>query len=364
MLVAKKRRIMYIVLIILIVLVVGVWGYMSLPKFGRAASGERLTRIESSPNYIGGQFVNLEPTPQFTTDKSRVSVMLDYLFAKHDNNRPDKPLPAIKTDLRAIDSGKELFVWFGHSSYLLQSSGKRILVDPVFEDAAPVPFFNKPFLGTNIYSAQQMPDIDYLLITHDHWDHLDHHTLTAIKDRVTKVICPLGVGEHLQYWGYRANQIVEMDWNENVRFDDSITVYCLPARHFSGRTFKSNQTLWAAYMVTTGSKTIYIGGDGGYGSHYAQIAAQFPHIDLAIIENGQYNENWSHIHLMPEDFIKVVDELKPKRVVPVHNGKYALSKHPWYEPLDNVAAIKSVTMPIIGDLVNLNDSVGVVTKWW
>lgn len=249
-------------------------------------------------------------------------------------------------------------VWFGHSSYLLQLSGKRVLVDPVFCMASPVSFVNKPFKGTDIYKPEDMPEIDYLVISHDHWDHLDYQTVVQLKERVRKVICPLGVGEHFERWGYDKENLVELDWKEDALLDNGFTVHCLPARHFSGRGLTPNQTLWASFLLETPSRKVYIGGDGGYDTHFEEIGRQYPDIDLAILENGQYNEDWQHIHLMPTALGEAARDLKAKRLVTVHHSKYALARHPWDEPLKNeleAATRNSLDLiaPEIGEVVEL-----------
>ena len=164
------------------------------PAFGRTPRGERLVRIERSPNYKKGQFVNQEPTPFMTTDKSRWRIMWDNLTEKKpDNLVPSESIHAVKTDLKQLDLSKDAVVWFGHSSYLLINGGKKILVDPVLTTGFPASLMMKPFKGTDIYSPEDIPEVDYLIITHDHYDHLDYGTVKAIRDKVDKVICPLGV---------------------------------------------------------------------------------------------------------------------------------------------------------------------------
>lgn len=338
---------------IIAAIAVSVTIFMNLPRFGRLPSGDRLKRVESSPNYHNGEFRNLSPTPQLTSEKSHMRIMYDFIFEKRERNRPEMPIPAIKSNLKNLPADKDLIVWFGHSSYFMQLDGRRILVDPVFYDAAPVSFLNKPFVGTDIYKAEDMPDIDYLIITHDHWDHLDYKTVTKLRDRVGAVICPLGVGEHFEYWDYDVSKIVELDWNESAVLDTNHAVECLPARHFSGRSTRPNKTLWAAYMLKTSSQTIFIGGDGGYDKHFAEIAQKYPDIDLALMENGQYNKDWRYIHLMPEDLVKAIADVNSRRVIAGHNSKYALAKHPWDEPIINARAIELVIIPVIGEVVYL-----------
>lgn len=346
------------IMAIIVIAVVGILLFINQPSFGRAPRGERLERIMRSPHYRGGAFHNEQEVPMFTSDKSRVAGIFEFLFRKKEGLRPGKPLPVIKTDLKKIPVDENVLVWFGHSSYLIQIDGKRVLVDPVFCCASPVSFINKPFQGTDVYRPEDMPDIDYLIITHDHWDHLDYETVTALKDKVGKVICALGVGEHFEYWGFDKGRIVEMDWNEDAALDSGFAVHCLPARHFSGRGTNPNQTLWASFLIETPSQSIYVAGDGGYDSHFASIGERFPDIDLAILENGQYDEEWRYIHLMPEYMAQAAKDLKANKILTVHHSKYALARHRWDEPLDNAHHLAekdslNVLIPQIGEKVKL-----------
>lgn len=358
-----KRMIAEIVIGGLLVAGIAVFVFMNQPSFGRLPRGERLERIKRSPHYRGGEFKNRQPTPLMTSGKPRWRVMGDFLFDKPAGIYPSKPITAVKTDLKKLPADRDAMVWLGHSSYLLQLSGKRMLTDPVFHPASPVAFINKPFKGTAIYAPCDMPDVDYLFITHDHWDHLDYPTVKALKDRIRKVVCPLGVGEHFEYWGFDKARIIELDWQEEAVLDEGVKVYCLPARHFSGRGLTSNQTLWASFLLQTPSRTVYMGGDSGYGTHFAEIGCRFPDIDLAILENGQYNEAWRHIHTLPVFLGRIAEELKARQVVTVHHSKYALAKHPWDEPLRNEKEMaaetgQSLVVPVIGQVVTLGEEEG------
>ena len=190
----KKFRIRMIIgsiLGIALLLVVTIFVFINQPSFGRTPRGERLERIKQSPNYRNGEFQNLHETTLMTSDRGRFAGILEFLFRKIEGLRPDQPVNAIKTDLRQVGRDKEMLVWFGHSSYLIQTGGKRILVDPVFCMASPVSFVNKPFKGTDIYKLEDMPDIDYLIISHDHWDHLDYNILNigdSTKNRLWNLI--------------------------------------------------------------------------------------------------------------------------------------------------------------------------------
>ena len=203
-----------------------------------------------------------------------------------------------------------------------------------------------------------MPAIDYLVISHDHWDHLDYHTVKQLKGRIGKVVCPLGVGEHFEHWGFDKSRIIELDWKESATLSQQFIIHCLPSRHFSGRGLTPNQTLWASFLLETPDRKIFIGGDGGYGSHLKQIGEQFPDIDLAILENGQYNEDWKYIHTMPSLLEQTIKDLGVHRVLTVHHSKYALARHRWDESLKNARNLSrndslTILMPVIGEVVNL-----------
>lgn len=341
---------------------------MSCAQLGKKPSGERYDKILKSPHYRDGAFRNLEETPMMTTDRSMVSSLWEFLTRKVPHAQPEKALPSQKTDLLKLDTRENVLVWFGHSSYFLQVDGKKFLIDPVFSGhASPFPFMVKSFEGTDIYSAEDMPEIDYLVITHDHYDHLDYKTVEKLKGKVKKVICGLGVGAHLESWGYDSSVISEGDWEERFELDSGISLTVLPARHFSGRSFKRNQTLWASYALKTPKHNLYLGGDGGYGKHFKEIGEKYGPFDLVILENGQYNEDWRYIHMMPEETYQAANDLKAKKLLAVHSAKYVLSKHSWNEPLKRLSAIDQqqiMITPMIGEKVNLSNQKQVFGKWW
>ena len=233
----------------------------------------------------------------------------------------------------------------------LSGCGKRYLVDPVLKMEFPVTVMMHPFKGTDIYSPDDMPEIDVLIVTHEHWDHLDYATLRDLKNKIKHVVCPLGVAEYLEYWGYDPQNITEMDWHETASYQLS-TIICLPTRHFSNRLFKHNQTLWASFIVESAGRKVYIGGDGGYDGRFKEIHERFGSVDLALMENGQYNKDWANIHLMPKDLEQAILDLQPKQVFTVHHDKFSLAPHAWTEP-DSVAqaiaernAIRLLDQPI------------------
>lgn len=255
--------------------------------FGKAPQGAQLSQVEASPHYRDGQFHNQLPTPGFTGQKNMLAAWWDFLMTKRENARPAQPLPLVKTDLATLPLGQDVMVWLGHSSWYLQLAGKRILIDPVFSDyAAPFSFINKAFPGDYPWRAEGMPAIDLLIVSHDHYDHLDYATIRALLPKIKRVITPLGVGSHLRYWGMDGALITEADWQQAIPVSDELSVHVLPARHFSGRGLKRNQTLWASFLFVTPQQKIYYSGDSGYGPHFKAIGDEFGPIDLAIMENG------------------------------------------------------------------------------
>ena len=261
---------MYISLFIIILIPTTLFIFIRQPKFGKLPTGERLEKIKRSPNYKNGSFQNQSETPDLTEGATYFSVMKTYFFGQSKRVAPKDTIPSIKTDLLQLDIQQDVLVWFGHSSYFIQLDGKRILVDPVFCGAAsPFSFSTKAFKGADIYTAEDMPDIDYLFISHDHWDHLDYETLVKLRPKIKKVICGLGAGAHLERWGFEKNKILEKDWHEQIDLESGFTVHTVPARHFSGRGFKRNQVLWTSFVLKTPSMQIFIGGDSGYDTHCA-----------------------------------------------------------------------------------------------
>lgn len=360
---------MYVIFSLLLVVAVVTLYILNGEKFGSSPTCERMVRISRSAHYSDGSFQNLNPTPVMSEDANYFAVFRDALFGRSKRNRPHDKLPAQKNDLKKLNPEENLLVWFGHSSYLMQIDGKKILVDPVFSgNASPFSFAVKSFDGTDVYTTDDMPDIDYLVISHDHWDHLDFETVDKLKPRISKVITGLGTGAHFERWGFAPEQIVELDWSESVSPDSGFVFTATPARHFSGRGFRRNQAIWSSFVLQTPSKKIFIGGDSGYDTHFAKIGAEHGPFDLALLECGQYNQYWKYIHNMPWQTVQEAIELKAKKLMPVHWAKFALAYHAWDEPIEQVvkeAGRLSVPIihPMIGAIVNL-DEMGDTPEWW
>ena len=361
---------MYTVSVIIIFLFLAIMIFLEQPKFGKQPSGGRLAKIKASPNFKNGAFQNESITPQLTEGATIFSVLKKFFFEKKERRKPAGIIPSVKTDLLNLDRSEDVLVWFGHSSYFMQLDGRRILVDPVLSGvASPFSFSTKAFKGADIYKTKDIPVIDYLFLSHDHWDHLDYDTLIKLKPKIKKIICSLGVSEHLEHWGYPKDIIIEMDWNDEIILEDGISVNTVPARHFSGRSFKRNQSLWVSFVLQTPTKKIFIGGDSGYDKHFAAIGEKFGPFDLAILENGQYDKSWKYIHMMPDEVLIAAKELGAKKLLPVHSSKFAIANHSWDEPLSKITEMNKVAnipliTPRIGEQVNLKDETQKFTEWW
>jgi len=338
-------------------------------SFGSLPSLADLKIIQRLPYFRDGQFQNLTPTPSLTEGVGFFSMLREFFFDKSKQNVPRIPLPSRKTDLLQLDRNKNILVWFGHSSYFMQIDGRRILVDPVFSgNASPLRFTTKSFAGSDIYTVSDMPDIDYLFITHDHWDHLDYPTILQLKTKVKRTITGLGVGAHLIFWGFEKEDITEMEWGGQIKTEEGFTVNAVTARHFSGRGLQRNRSQWTSFILTTRNKKIFIGGDSGYDKHFAEIGNRWGPFDMVILEDGQYNKNWKYIHMMPEETVQAAIDLGAKKLLPVHWAKFSLSLHAWDEPIIRIkkeADLKNVHLlhPMIGECVDL-DANQIFTSWW
>jgi L-ascorbate metabolism protein UlaG (beta-lactamase superfamily) len=344
-----------------------------LSSFGKNPAGNELEKIKSSVNYRDGVFQNLSHTESLVKGASFPRIMWRY-FTKPKNTAPPRPLPSVKTDLLSLNRDTPVIVWFGHSSYFMGIDKINILVDPVFSGhASPFSFTGKSFKGSDIYTTDDIPNLDLLILTHDHYDHLDYNTVKKLDPKIKKIYTSAGVGSHLRYWGIHPSKIMEMDWwdKAEIIIDNSTTkldLIAAPARHFSGRSFTRNKTLWSSFVLLAGNYRIYIGADSGYDSHFKLIGEKFGPFDIALLECGQYNEWWPFIHMMPEETVQAAIDLNARLLMPVHWGKFALGLHPWDEPIRRAAANArernlAITTPIIGEPVQLKRSIP-DKQWW
>lgn len=337
-------------------------------QFGDNPKEGYLEEVQSSPHYIGGKFQNLEPTPMFTDGSGPLGAIMEVMFAADTRAVPASPLPFVKIDFKALPPDKDLVIWLGHSSFYLQLGGYRILIDPIFSGhASPLSLINRAFEGTNRYSAGDFPEIDYLLISHDHWDHMDYHTAIAMNPLVKNVVCGLGVGSHYRYWGYDAARVHEGDWYTAFRVSDNLTIHVLPARHRSGRS--GGAGLWVSFAIVSPERRVFFSGDSGYGKHYAEIGARLGGFDLVMLDSGQYNDKWRYAHMIPEEAAQAAEELRSRWLLPAHVGRFRLATHAWDEPFSRATeasrgkAYRLIT-PVIGEVVALDAGEQKFSRWW
>jgi len=341
---------------------------MSIKITGKNPSGKHVEILKRSPQYKKNGFENLSDTPTLPEDSSFYDILKKYM-KKNPDLKPSSRLPSVKTDLKNLNSPDPVIVWFGHSSYFIRIQNKNILVDPVLSgNAAPLSFMIKSFDGADVYTPDDLPEIDYLILTHDHYDHLDYKTVHKLKPKVKAVYCSLGVSSHFIYWGFDESIIHELDWWQTKKMETGMTITAAPARHFSGRGIKRAKTLWSSFILKTADHNIYLGGDSGYDTHFKEIGEKFGPFDIALLEAGQYNESWPFIHMMPEQTVQAALDLGAKILLPVHWGKFTLSLHPWHEPVKRVLAEASkhslkITTPMIGEPVIIGSSYP-DKHWW
>lgn len=339
-----------------------------LPAMGKVPGGERLERIRKSPNYGKSGFQNAVPTSVMREGAS-VPKMLWEFMNKSKDTAPPSALPSVKIDIGDLSDDRPVVVWFGHSSYFIKLAGLTILVDPVFCGyASPFPFSTKAFRGADVYGVDDLPEIDMVVITHDHYDHLDYKTMRWLGVKGRHFYTSLGVGSHLEYWGIAASKITELDWWEEVAVGGGGMLTATSARHFSGRGFLRGRTLWSSFVLRVGGYTFFLGGDSGYGPHFKMIGERFGPMDLAVLECGQYGKDWPEIHMLPEECVQAAEELGARVLLPVHWGKFSLSLHPWDEPARRVVAAArerglAYATPMIGEPLVLGGPLP-QTPWW
>ncbi|MCM0648012.1 MBL fold metallo-hydrolase [Clostridium swellfunianum] len=344
---------------------------MKQPQFGKQSTGERLERIKKSPNYKDGKFQNLAKVSEMGGESSfNIYGMLKEIFFNRNGKRmpPDK-LPSIKIDLKNLRPEDNIVIWLGHSSFFLQLDGKKMLIDPVLDGyAAPTSIYNRSYKGSDVYSAEDFPTIDYLLISHDHYDHLDYQTVIKLKSKINKIITGLGVGAHFEHWGFDKNILIEKDWYEAASLGEGFKIIFTPSRHRSGRGLKSNQTLWGSFVINTPKTRLFYSGDSGFGAHFKEIGDKYGPFDLALMECGQYSKYWKQSHMMPEEVVQAAIDLKAKKMIPAHWAKFTLSIHDWDEPIKRVLEESRkrnlpLLHPIIGEKVDINQT-ETTEEWW
>lgn len=326
------------------------------PQFGASPSGLHLKKISKSPNYDDNHFINLIPTNMEMNFRNGMGVMYKWLFNSQ-GRKPPKPLPVMfdKNGQQLPPNPHSRITWYGHSAIMLEMDRLTLFLDPMLGSASsPVSFMSKRFMYEKPIEINSIPKLDAVILSHDHYDHLDYTTIMKLKERVTHFYTPLGVGSHLKRWGIDESKITELDWWDSVEIGE-LELIAAPARHFSGRGLNDrNKTQWASWIIIGSNERLYFSGDSGYGPHFKKIGEKFGPFDFAMMECGQYNELWEAIHMMPEQTIQASLDLGAKQMMPIHWSAFNLSLHSWTEPVVRASKaakkhnVKLIT-PVIGE---------------
>lgn len=344
----------------------------SSPEFGGTHSAMDKKRYAASANHVSGKFQNILPTDMSMSARDMAKTMYDFMKGA-DDLAPKNKIPVLHPDSALIASPPEAarLVWFGHSAFLLQIDGKNILIDPMFGPVpAPHPWLGKARFTDGLpLEIAQLPMIDAMLISHDHYDHLDYGSIKALNAKTREFYVPLGVGAHLRAWGIEESRIHEMDWWDEADLG-SLHFAFTPSRHFSGRGISDRfATLWGSWVIQGKQDSIYFSGDSGYGPHFKEIGAKYGPFDFAMMECGQYNEKWPLIHMMPEETAQAAVDLGAKAMMPIHWGTFVLAMHSWTDPVERVTKRADelgmpVITPRIGDVITMDALAGFRERWW
>ena len=365
--------ILIITLAVLIAIAVAILAFVRFaPQLGAPVRGDRLRELEASSNFSNGHFFNLIETSMQSPDGSFVDAMREY-FKGGQNRVPKTPPPIVAVtaeDFSTANGDEARVTWLGHSSLLIQIDGKTILTDPMFgKRASPFSFMGPKRFNDKLSPApEDVPELDAILISHDHYDHLDYGTIRKLHEKTDRFFVPLGVGAHLERWGLEPEKIIELDWWEECDLG-GVKLVATPSRHFSGRGFRDrNKTLWSSWVILGAQHKIYFGADSGFGPHFKVIGQKYGPFDLTMLENGAYSQYWPYVHMMPEETAQAHLDLQGKVLLPIHWAQFNLSLHPWTEPIERLLKKAQqeksvVTTPRIGESFILDQKTP-QTEWW
>ncbi len=326
-------------------------------------------RITSSPQFENQKFSGGIKALTMTT-KDYITSTWQFIFKKN-NQTPTDPLPMQEVNLSYFNTPQKdtlSSTWLGHSSLLIRIGQYKIITDPVFEKKVS-------FVGPKRFNKEypivpeQLTDIDLIIISHDHYDHLNKDTIQRLAPMTKAFIVPLAVGKRLVSWGIPENKITELDWWENYKFDNQLTITSTPAQHFSGRGINDrNKTLWSSWVIQTPEYKLFFSGDSGFFNGFKKIGDKFGPFDMTFLECGAYNKLWRGVHMFPEETVQAHIDLKGKTLHPIHWGTFNLSLHPWYEPMQRLKKAATanhiqIATPMAGQTVEYN-SIPYGSDWW
>lgn len=368
------RLFKWIFFLIAIVLIIGLVFLNTSPEFGGDHSAEDIERYKTTGHYVDAEeeFVNYHPAELGFSFDTMLAITKEY-FSDDLNNVPKEEIPVLKQDsLNLVKTKAEAkLIWFGHSAFLLQLDGKNILLDPMFgEVPSPIDFMAKGrFFKELPLAIEKLPQIDFVFISHDHYDHLDYESIQKLKAKTKAFILPIGVGAHFRSWDVEESKIHEYNWWDEDSID-GLNFAFTPSRHFSGRgILDRNATLWGSWVIEGKDQKLFFSGDGGYDDHFEKIGEKFGPFNVAMVECGQYNKRWKDIHMAPEESAQAVKDLNAVVGIPIHWGGFSLSLHDWNEPpvrikkAADLLGVKVVT-PQIGETMKLDSVTVGYNPWW
>ena len=365
----KWRTKLMMAIVLLGVCVFSIWSLV-WPAVGNAPTDTDLEAYHNSPNFDAerGTFVNRrhDEYMRMMNDFDYMKLLKEQMLGK-EVRTPPQPLPTENPDWTLWSTLDNVYVWLGHSTILFRINGNNILFDPVFGSAAPVGFA-VPRFQSSVARLDELPPIDVVFISHDHYDHLSFEAMQFFKETRSTFYVPLGVSFYLTGWGIESNRITEMDWWDEVRMGD-MTIACTPSQHFSGRTGpRGLRTLWASWVLKTSDLSVYFSGDSGYDSHLKDIGGKYGPFDIAFMETGQYNPIWHMSHMFPEESAQGGIDLRAKAVHPIHWGTFKLSTHAWDDPVKRIVAEATtlhlpLSIPKMGQIVTFPIEEA-SQQWW
>jgi L-ascorbate metabolism protein UlaG (beta-lactamase superfamily) len=334
--------------------------------FGARPEGQRLVRVTASPHYRDGAFRNTDPATMLSPGQAP-KLLRELLFGKQ-KRKPSLAIPVTRPDFGA-PAGELDAVWLGHATTLVEIEGRRVLLDPVWsERCSPASFAGPRRMHPMPLPIDALPALDAIVISHDHYDHLDLASVRVLtRSQQAPFLVPLGVGSHLQRWGVPPARIVELDWDDEHTVA-GLRIVATEARHFSGRSFKRDYTLWGSWVIAGARKRVFYTGDSGYFSGYATIGADHGPFDLTLVQIGAYGAQWPDIHMTPEDAVTAHQDLGGGLLLPVHWATFNLAMHAWSDPVDRIwqeAKARDVTLavPRPGERIAVAEP-PTVDGWW
>lgn len=322
-----------------------------------------------SPQFRNGQFHNAAAQPEESPGK-RLQILWHFLFNKPANTQPAKPIPVQMLTQSDLDAAPDRSLFkLGHSTVLLKLRGSYWLTDPVFSERA----FALQWMGPKRFHAPaialaDLPPLRGVILSHDHYDHLDKHAIRALIDRSELFLAPLGVGDRLRGWGVPADKIRQFDWWQSIEVG-GLTLTATPGQHFSGRSLSdSRRTLWTSWVIEDENLRIFFSGDSGYFDGFAEIGQRFGPFDLTLMETGAYDAQWPFVHMQPEQSVQAHIDLRGKVMLPIHNSTFDLAMHSWYDPLERVLTISQekgvqLSTPVFGERIDIERPVP-GSAWW